>query len=276
MGLASALMVELPHACTIRFNMNPYRIGAYLFLDRLKWDLKPQAWSSRSKLKQINNTYSGKKAVIICNGPSLLQTDFSLLDNVYTFGLNKINLLFDQTEFRPNSIVAVNPHVIEQNKAFYKETTIPLFLESKASIRANLLDVSSATFLHSIDVSSFSEDCSMSIFQGYTVTYVAMQLAFHMGFSEVALIGCDHNFHVKGPANELQTAQGNDASHFHKNYFSEGQQWQLPDLGQSEVYYALAREAFEKAGRRLINATEGGRLELLPRCALSDFVNANK
>lgn len=240
------------------------------------WDLKPQAWSSRSKLKQLKNTYSGNKAVIICNGPSLLQTDFSLLENVYTLGLNKINLLFDQTAFRPNSIVAVNPYVIEQNKSFFSDTTIPLFLESRASADAGLLDTNAATFLHTIDFSSFSEDCSISIFQGYTVTYVAMQLAYHMGFSEVALIGCDHNFQVNGPANQLQTARGEDLSHFDKNYFSDGQQWQLPDLGQSEVYYALAKEAFEKAGRRLINATEGGDLEILPRSSLSDFIKPSQ
>lgn len=272
MGLVLGLMVVSLPDCTIRFNMNPYRIAAYLFLDRLKWDLRHQSWSSRSTLKDLKNHYASKKAVIVCNGPSLLETDLTLLDGVYTFGLNKINLLFDQTAFRPSSIVAINPFVIEQNKAFYKSTSISLFLEAKASVDAGLLNVKPATFLHSIDFSSFSEDCSFSLFQGYTVTYVAMQLAFHMGFSEVALIGCDHNFHVSGPANEVRTVQGSDKSHFHKDYFSAGQQWQLPDLRQSEAYYALAKDNFEKHGRHLVNATEGGLLELLPRVSLADFV----
>ena len=272
MGQVLALMVALLSACTTLFKMNPYRISAYLFLDRLKWDLRSHSWSSRSKLKALKNLHEGQKAVIICNGPSLLKTDFSLLENVYTFGLNKINLLFDQTTFRPSSIVAVNPFVIEQNKQFYKDTSIPLFLEAKASIASGLLDISPATFLHSVDFSSFSEDCSVSIFQGYTVTYVAMQLAFHMGFSEVALIGCDHDFHVEGPANEVRTVQGEDASHFHKDYFSYGQQWQLPDLNQSEVYYSLAKDHFEKSGRSLVNVTQGGLLELLPRTSLAEFV----
>ena len=253
--------------------LNPYRVATSLLWERLKWDFHLRSWSSRRKLKALHNRYEGKKAVIVCNGPSLLQTDFSLLDDVYTFGLNKINLLFNQTDFRPDCIVSVNPFVIKQNKEFYAKSDIPLFLDAKASRTSGLLKYYHPTFIHTSDISSFSKDCSYSIFQGYTVTYVAMQLAYHMGFSDVALIGCDHNFHVQGPANEVRTASGDDKSHFHKDYFADGQQWQLPDLQQSEVFYALALRTYQESGRRLINATSGGNLELLPRIRLADFIN---
>jgi hypothetical protein len=253
--------------------LNPYRVAASLLLERLKWDFHPKSWSSRKKMKALHNRYQGKKAVIVCNGPSLLQTNFSLLDDVYTLGLNKINLLFEQAVFRPSCIVSVNPFVIEQNKHFFSKTKIPLFLDAKASRSAGLLSQAHPSFIHSSDFPSFSEDCSFSIFQGYTVTYVAMQLAFHMGFSDVALIGCDHNFHVQGPANQVRTASGPDDSHFHKNYFADGQQWQLPDLHQSETFYALAARIYQENGRRLVNATAGGNLDLLPRIGLADFVS---
>jgi hypothetical protein len=253
--------------------LNPYRVAAALLWNRLKWDLHPRSWSSRRKLKELRNSHRGKKAVIVCNGPSLLRTDFSLLDGIYTFGLNKINLLFDQTDFRPNCIVSVNPFVIEQNNRFYAETNIPLFLDAKACQAVGLLKIETPFFLHTSDFPSFASDCSLSVFQGYTVTYVAMQLAFHMGFSDVALIGCDHNFHVQGPANAVKTAIGEDKSHFHKDYFADGQQWQLPDLHQSEAFYALAGRIFHENGRKLVNATELGKLELLPRQSLFDFVN---
>ena len=73
----------------------------------------------------FENKYSNEKAVIICNGPSLLKVDLALLKNVYTFGLNKINLLFGKSDFRPSAIVAVNKYVIEQNADFYDSTDIP-------------------------------------------------------------------------------------------------------------------------------------------------------
>src|SRR3546814_9082775 len=70
----------------------------------------------------------------MCNGPSLLETDFDLLhrSGVFTLGLNKVNLLFDRTSLRPSAIVAVNPYVIEQNAAFYNDTEIPLYLDRNA------------------------------------------------------------------------------------------------------------------------------------------------
>src|SRR3546814_18681708 len=70
----------------------------------------------------------------MCNGPSLLETDFDLLhrSGVFTLGLNKVNLLFDRTSLRPSAIVAVNPYVIEQNAAFYNDTEIPLYLDRYA------------------------------------------------------------------------------------------------------------------------------------------------
>lgn len=43
-------------------------------------------------------------------------------------------------------------------------------------------------FLHSAgSLDRFAKDCLMSMRQGSTVTYVAMQLPFHMYFKEVAL-----------------------------------------------------------------------------------------
>ncbi|WP_199317689.1 6-hydroxymethylpterin diphosphokinase MptE-like protein [Richelia sinica] len=223
-------------------------------------------------MKNWQNKYADHKAVILCNGPSLLKSDLSLLDNVFTFGLNKINLLFAKSSFRTSCIVAVNRFVIEQNADFYNQTDIPLFLDSNAikcvKPRSNI------SFLHSSPQPKFAMDCSMSIFQGYTVTFVAMQLAFHMGFTKVALIGCDHNFAVKGPANMTVVAGNKDDSHFDPNYFAGGMKWQLPDLLRSEVFYALARDVFEAHGRMIFNATEGGNLNILPRISLQEFINS--
>lgn len=250
--------------------MNPYKLARRLFRKRLRWDLNPESWRSRARLKRLRDGHLGESAVVLCNGPSLLRVDLGLLAGVQTFGLNKINLLFDKTDFRPSCIVSVNPFVMQQNADFYRSTTIPLYLDA-----AGLPIVGSpehVTYFHSVPVPGFSRDVSQSIWQGYTVTFVALQLAFHMGFRRVALVGCDHNFAVKGKANQVVTSGEKDESHFDPRYFSGGVQWQLPDLRQSEIAYMLAAEAFEEAGGQLVNATEGGRLEVLPRMTLKDFL----
>lgn len=251
--------------------LNPYIFGTSLVLQRLRWDLKPESWRSRARVRKWQDKYNGKKAVILCNGPSLLDVDLSMLEGTFTFGLNKINLLFDKSSFRPSCIVAVNRFVIEQNADFYNATDIPLFLDSKGlglvSARPTVC------FLHSTNRPGFARDCSWSINQGHTVTYVAMQLAFHMGFHEVALVGCDHNFAAKGHANEVVVAGDVDKSHFDPNYFAGGVKWHLPDLFESEVAYTRAMNMYHAFGRRIVNSTEGGKLEVFQRQRLAEFLS---
>lgn len=239
-------------------------------MSRLLWDLNPNAWRSRAALRKWRGRYPREKAVILCNGPSLNNVPFDDLKDVFTFGLNKIHLMFDRTDFRPSCIVAVNPRVIEQTAGEYETVDIPLFLDSYAT--RHLRRRKDVAFLHSTNQRGFASDCSISIDQGFTVTYVALQLAAHFGFRDVALVGCDHYFSTKGPANQAVTAGNEDPNHFDPRYFSGGVTWDLPDLVQSEVSYLTAGQAFESLGGRVVNCTNGGSLEIFPRMELSDFL----
>ncbi len=254
--------------------INPYLQAGGQIWSRLRWDFDPRSWSSRRTLNRLRDTQPGESAVIVCNGPSLLKTSLELLEGVYCFGLNKINLLFDKSAFRPDCIVAINQFVLEQNSSFFNETDIPLFLDRVAV--EWIADRNNVTWLHTDTKSlgKFARDCSISISTGGTVTFVAMQLAYHMGFERVAVIGCDHNFATKGPAHATVQSDAVDESHFDKNYFAGGVAWQLPDLPLSEYAYSIARDVYIGSGRQLFNATVGGKLEILPRCSLSEFLSA--
>ncbi len=252
--------------------LNPYKEGVRIICQRLLWDFNFQSIISRKKLKKFKNKYNNKKAVILCNGPSLNKVDFNLLNNTFTFGLNKINLLFKRSEFRPTFIVSCNPYVIKQNAQFYNSTKIPLFLDSIA-LRNNLVKPrKNIVYMHATS-RGFARDCSISIYNGYTVTYVALQLAFHMGFKEVALVGADHYFKTIGPSNNVVDADEVDNNHFDKRYFSGNMKWELPDLLNSEVSYSLAKENYEAFGKKIYNATVGGKLELFDRIHLKDFIS---
>jgi hypothetical protein len=254
-----------------RATLNPYLFAGGLIWSRLRWDLDFRAWVSRTRLRRLRNAYPGEKAVVLCNGPSLLKTDWSLLDGVYTFGLNKVNLLFDELPFRPSCVVAVNALVLEQNAAFYNGTELPLFLDSCA-LQQGIRFRDNVVMLHSTSLNKFARDCSISVYQGGTVTFVAMQLAFHMGFTDVALIGCDHSFIAQGPANAVVRRHGPDLNHFHPDYFPEGSSWHLPDIDRSESAYRLAHGIFTAFGGRIVNATDGGKLEIFPRMTLDAFL----
>lgn len=256
--------------------INPYRIALNSLWMRIRWDLHPYAWTSRRRILSWKNRFPKGKAVILCNGPSLNRVNFENLKEhkIFTFGLNKINLIFTKTDFRPSVIVAVNPYVVEQNTNFFANTDIPLFLDSR--VKKNVDFGSNVHFLHiARGPAQFARDCSISIVEGATVTYIAMQLAFHMGFRMVALVGCDHSYETKGAANAVVESGHQDPDHFDPQYFSGGLKWQLPDLIGSELNYKVAGETFERYGGKIVNCTDGGKLELFERQSLDSFLENN-
>lgn len=251
---------------------NPYIASLRAIWTRLLWDFRKSAYVSRRKLSKLRNKNLGQKVVILCNGPSLNKVDFKKLEHVSTIALNKFNLKKTEGGFIPDFLVAVNDLVIKQNKVFFECTDIPVFLSHRAisSVKAK----EHITFIHSSGLDAFAEDCSMSISDGYTVTYVALQLAFHLGFSKVALVGCDHSYVFSGKPNEKSIMAADDPNHFNKDYFGNGLEWHNPDLLESERSYLLAKKTFGEAGRILVNCTDGGDLDIFPRARLDDFLES--
>ena len=218
---------------------------------------------SNELLTGYYNRHHGQRCVIIGNGPSLNKMDLSFLKDEITFGMNRIYLLFDKWDFRPTYYVSVNPLVIEQSAEQIRKITSPKFLGLKGL--PYIQNHQDTIFLQSIRTPSFSKDPREGLWEGHTVTYVAMQLAYFMGFSDVILIGVDHHFKIQGPANKEVISEGDDPNHFHPQYFGKGVRWQLPDLAKSELAYSLAKQAFESDGRRILDATVDSHLTIFPK-----------
>jgi len=235
----------------------------------LRYRIERSGRRSALELDSLRDIHRGKRCFIIGNGPSLKTMDLSPLRNEVTFGLNRIYLLFDRLGFATTFLVAVNEHVIAQCAGEIAAVqTEKKFVSWHA--RRYLRDAAGVTYLRSVSRPHFSVDPSAGIWEGATVTYAAMQLAYHMGFKEVLLIGVDHSFVAQGPPHTVVTSTGGDPNHFDPNYFGKGFRWQLPDLETSEYAYRLARDRFEADGRRIMNATVGGRLDVFPR---ADFTS---
>ncbi len=225
----------------------------------------PRWAESTRKLKQLENKHANQRCFIIGNGPSLCQTDLNKLQGEYTFGLNRIYLLFPELGFSTSCLVAVNDLVIEQCAAEIQDLTLPKFLTWRA--RRWFRQDPNLTYLDTdfTGEEDFSSNLTGRVFEGFTVTNVALQLAFYMGFTEVILVGVDHNYITQGTANQAILSQGDDPNHFTSNYFGKGFKWQLPDLAGSERGYTRARDAYSKAGRRILDATVGGKLTIFPK-----------
>jgi hypothetical protein len=235
-----------------------YDIGSWL-----SWHYSKNAQESIKKMKRLKNKYRGKRCFIIGNGPSLKRTNLKLLRYEYTFGLNRIYLLFKKLGFNTSFLVSTNSLVISQSKKEIERLKMPKFISWKS--RGFLKKDRRTIYLRTLARQHFSKDCSKGVWEGATVTYVALQLAYYMGFDMVYLIGVDHNFNTKGrPHNEI-ISQGNDRDHFSPSYFGRGFRWNLPDLATSEYAYRLADKVFRSDGRKVIDATVGGKLKIFKK-----------
>jgi hypothetical protein len=150
--------------------------------------------------------------------------------------------------------------VIEQCAKEILEVPCPKFIGWRAH---RLIDfVPSMMYLRSRNQPGFYGDVSRGVWEGATVTYVAMQIAYHLGFQEIILIGVDHSFATKGQPHSAVVSKGDDQNHFDPNYFGKGFRWHLPDLVASELAYRTAKEHFERTGRRIVDATIEGKLQV--------------
>jgi hypothetical protein len=228
--------------------------------------LHPWRRESMRRLAALKDSQRGHRAFILGNGPSLRQTDLSKLRGEFTFGLNRIYLLFPELGFPTTCLVSTNDLVIEQCRQEMLALSIPLFLTWRARRFFAAAPEPLPTFLYTTYTGPrFAGDARGRLWEGATVTYVALQLAFHMGFDQVILVGVDHNFVTQGQANQTIVSEGDDPNHFAPNYFGKGFRWQLPDLATSERAYRMARAAFESAGRQVLDATVGGKLTIFPK-----------
>ena len=229
-------------------------------------------------LSKLYNAYKGKRCFIIGNGPSLNKHDLSLLRDEYSFAVNSIYYKTDETGFRPTFFVVEDDAVLRENVERIRSYEAPFkffptnyvqLVPSAPNVfffRMNrgFYEKSSPNYC----VPRFSTDASKVLFCGQSVTYINLQLAFFMGFTEVFLIGMDFEYVIPdshGRKGDFIYSTTDDPNHFHKEYFGKGKTWKDPKLERVATNYRQAKLTYESVGRRIYNASIGGRLEIFER-----------
>lgn len=230
------------------------------------------------ELAQFYNRFRGQRCFIIGNGPSLNRHDLSLLENEYSFGVNSFYYKTRETGFRPTFYVVEDSSVMKENVAEIRAYEAPF--KFFPTIYRNLHPKTPNTFFFNMNrgfyektspnyaVPRFSTDASRVLYCGQSVTYINLQLAFFMGFTEVYLIGMDFDYVI--PESHKRTgdvllSDTDDINHFHKDYFGAGKTWKDPKLDRVLMNYRMADLAYSAVGRKIYNATIGGKLEIFDR-----------
>jgi hypothetical protein len=239
----------------------------------------------RRILKGLRDKYKGKRCFIIGNGPSLKNMDLSFLKDEITIGSNGIYKNFDKWGFHTDFLLFEDTEQTEQRgpeihkiKGPRKMAAIYNAYAFKPDNHTVFFNARRADGYYWKNLSPmFSRDFSEIVYLGSTITYIAMQLAYHLGFQEVYIIGVDHDYGELTklfPPGKIEITEKNihlvKGLHLNDSYYKVGDLIGVPHVKYQNDAYQKAKEVFEKSGKVIKNAGVGGKLDIFDRC---DFAN---
>lgn len=240
------------------------------------------------KLGELKDIHKGKRCFIIGNGPSLKNQDLSFLKNEVTFVTNWfVNAdLYDQIDPK---YYCVSSHEMfggwnkpdpVLNEDFYKA------MVAKAGNAIKFFSFAFADYLKEQrmfgnndlrfllferpknlvdEINDFSLDLSRHLDDAYTVVLtMCVPLAIHMGIKEIIFVGCDCDYGIASPEDKKKYFYD---SSLHKTSTTKFENLQRiwSDNGPIFTAYEIVSRVANKCGVKLVNATHGGKLEVLPR-----------
>jgi hypothetical protein len=238
-------IVDIPHAIAWNWNFS-------------------LAKENKERLKKYHDIHKGSRCFIVANGPSLKGMDLTLLQNEITICMNRMYISLNTGDFTPTYIAVYDIDVqLLQFRDDFETLNIPKFFNWNA--RKYFTFKENLTYIRSGYHPYFSTDLTTDSWGGHSVTYICIQLAYWMGFSEVYLIGKDHNYEQTGIPGQLVISTGKEKNHFMSGYYKKGMGWRIPDYKGEELAYSMALKAFEKDNRKICDATIGGKLQIFPK-----------
>ena len=222
----------------------------------------------------------GKRAWIIGNGSSLLQTPLELLKGEVTYAMNRINLLYSKTTWRPEFYLLVDWN--QQNERNYWRECVKAHWETpkwlwegfrngsrKFPDLEGMGEVPNTTWIQRCEKHHYyAGDNYMKRAEAWHLPELCtafsgigavMQLAYLNGATEIYLLGCD-------------LYEGGDYS---KNFFTPD--YANDDRDRSEVDNTNMTQVHRVAARScpvpIYNCTLGGKLEVHERRNMLDVLN---
>ena len=212
----------------------------------------------REKLKSYHNIHLDKKCVIIGNGKSVDMKDLAKLQQAITFCCNRFYLCYNDTKFRADYTVCVDPQMIRDfGKEMAENCQNTLFLSDKLIAKEN----SNVEYFYRYFSTpfKFSDDISEYISMGSSVINIAIQIATFMGVKEIYLYGIDHDFQFN-KSKQNNFVEG-DNNHFIKNY-RNNKPWYPPKIDQIESSFAISKKYLESKDIKIANISRKTKLKV--------------
>jgi len=226
-----------------------------------------QYYDEIDKLKDI---HKGERVFIVGTGPSLLKTNLKLLKNEIVFGVN--TLYGTMSDFSCKYYMIVDRYAWKRDFKHVLKLDNILFLSGMVGRKYLLEKRSYDNYTKRInkiiplkvagemlEEKKISRDLKRGVYVGRSVIIHSIQVAYHLGFNEIYLVGCDCN---------LDT----DKAHFNENISEIPEYEKKKDWGKWFDAYEICKREFEKDGRKIYNSTVGGMLEVFERKSIKEAI----
>lgn len=236
--------------------------------------------------------HRGERCFILATGPSLKTQDLRPLASETCFAVSNFFVHPDFSVIRPRYYCLAPYHLPMTEDAWclwVRELALRLEPAGSCMVfmgladrerlrRSRALREDQATFLR-LDVTPEATrkhgiDLTRSIMEPQSVTVLALQLAISMGFAEIYLLGCDHDWIL-----HLDEGRHFYAEHEHAANRAGYDEWFGEDVGtycrdyvRLWDQYRILREIARRRSIRVFNATAGGMLDVFPRVGLETVV----
>jgi len=221
------------------------------------------------RIRKLHNKHKGERCIIVGHGPSLNKTNFDLIRNENFMTVGCFFKSMHKFRIKPKYWCVTDMYELAHFHKDLLKLDIPLFLTEEAGkwfLKKKDYYMKDASndpivirpygYMGTWD--KFSKDLTKGAYGG-TVILSCLQIAYYLGFKEVYLIGCDCD------SRQGRTfIDGTDE-------FSDKIEDNLEGWKIMFERYKTCKKAFEEDGRKIYNATVGGRLEVFERKRLEEL-----
>ncbi|MDF2531606.1 MAG: hypothetical protein K0Q65_1187 [Clostridia bacterium] len=236
----------------------------------------------------LKNIHQNKRCFILGNGPSLANQDLTLLKNDIKIVVSSFYRHPQMEEIHPEYWVVADPLFWQQpentldpllNALQSKRFRTKFFMPSEgASLLIERADaganVDPHIFHYNHNLTGIEDiDLSQEVPPwGQNVICTALMLAFHLGCSDIYLMGCDHTWWEYTKEKYVEDALQ------HAHFYQNPVELKLPTFPELLTYeelqqaimnqrrqYELLKAYGEKKHQHVYNATQGGLLDIFPR-----------
>lgn len=260
----------------------------------------PELYKKFSENSKFNNIHKGERCFILATGPSIneqnlfplkdelcisvsnffLHPDAKIIDPLYhAFASNHLPMTFENLKKESDNI---SWQSLQDTTFFYGyipyKYSYKNFLDKYPQYCPKKYYYINHTFSMDLNEDNFlntsSWDISKNPFSERSVIYDAIQIAVYMGFDQIYLLGCDHDYlinpsHIEGPAHFYNKEQSPIASDVDALFYER----ELLFLNMHNRWkdYRLMKEYTTQSGKSIYNATYGGMLDVFPRVNLEEL-----